>query len=404
VSALHDETDGNPFFLREIVALLASEGRLDVLGGDSLRGSFRVPPSVRDVIASRLDGVSPEGIRTLTIAAAIGHEFRIDVLRAVAGSSPESLHDVLEEAAAARLVTLPEPGARSCSFAHSLVRETLYQQMSRTRCMELHQQIAQAIEGSPEVDAQIAELAHHFYLALPRGDEGKALAYLWQAGRQASAQVAYEEAARLLEMAHAIAEQGAPLDVEKACALACDLGDARRRCGQIEGARQAFRGAAEIAMRLKLADLAARAALGFSAAWPSVATPDHELVHLLERALVLSDGTEPARRARLLARLGAELEIAGIVDRGRALSEQGLQLARDVGDASTLAYVLSAIHAARHGPAAIESRLAVTDEIIAVAQSVGDREMEGEGWGWRVPVLLELGDVAAADRAIAAHA
>jgi len=130
---------------------------------------------------------------------------------------------------------------------------------------------------------------------------------------------------------------------------------------------------------------------------------DVALVGLLEAALERARDT--ATRARLMARLAYELlGDAGTGDRRRALADEALQLARDVGDDRTLAEVLDARLHALWDPAGADDRLAAASRIIELARASDDLERERRGLFWRFAALMELGRVTEAENALAAYA
>ena len=103
VAAIFRETEGNPFFMHEVVRLLAREGRLE--RSEAVTSwSVAVPEGVREVIGQRLDRLSEETNRILTIASAVGREFQLEVLERVSDLPAERLLDLVEEAIAAHLV------------------------------------------------------------------------------------------------------------------------------------------------------------------------------------------------------------------------------------------------------------------------------------------------------------
>lgn len=170
------------------------------------------------------------------------------------------------------------------------------------------------------------------------------------------------------------------------------LGDARQRAGDPERARSAFEEAAAGARARADGDLLARAALGAGGLSLVLRAADEGLVALLREALA-GIGEEPsALRARLLGRLGVEIVYAD-PDEAGVLSSEALALARGLGEPAALAAALTAWHAANWAPDRIEGRLAVADEIVALARAAGDREAELHGRNWRVLDLLELGRV-----------
>jgi predicted ATPase len=120
VAAIHEETEGNPLFVGEIVRLLATEGGLANIQAPRLA----IPQSVRDVIARRLRHLSEECNRVLIIGSVLGREFPLAALASVAGLSEDELLETLDEAMAAGVVA-DVPGAPGhLRFAHVLIRDT----------------------------------------------------------------------------------------------------------------------------------------------------------------------------------------------------------------------------------------------------------------------------------------
>ena len=99
--AVHEQTDGNPFFVGEVVRLLASEGTLAGGGGVA---ELQIPQGVREVVGRRLDRLSDSTNEALRVAAAIGRDFDEDLVGRVAEQPPEELMKAAREAIAARLV------------------------------------------------------------------------------------------------------------------------------------------------------------------------------------------------------------------------------------------------------------------------------------------------------------
>jgi class 3 adenylate cyclase len=127
--AVYQETEGNPFFVREVLRHLAETGALERSeGGWTTRlpvDQLGIPEGVREVVGRRLARLSDEANQTLRIAAVVGPEFELGVVQAAGELSEETLLGAVEEAAAARVVT--EVSATRYRFAHALVRATLYE-------------------------------------------------------------------------------------------------------------------------------------------------------------------------------------------------------------------------------------------------------------------------------------
>lgn len=126
--AIHLETEGNPFFVREVLRHLAETDAV-VRHGDGWSTrlpieELGIPEGVREVVGKRLARLSGEANRVLRTAAAVGAEFEPELVRAAGGFNEEALITALEEATGARLVI--ESTSGRYRFAHALVRDTLY--------------------------------------------------------------------------------------------------------------------------------------------------------------------------------------------------------------------------------------------------------------------------------------
>src|SRR5207244_6938552 len=139
-AALHERTDGNPFFVTEVVRLLSGQGRLDAAAA----GAGRLPEGVRDVVAARLGRLSVACQRVLEIAAVAGRDFELRVLQLVTGLDRARLLDLLGEAESAGVVGAVREALGRWRFAHALVREVLYEGLPAVRCVSLHGQVGEA--------------------------------------------------------------------------------------------------------------------------------------------------------------------------------------------------------------------------------------------------------------------
>src|SRR2546427_3189316 len=199
VAAVYKETEGNPFFVNEIVRLLVADGRLE--HAEAVRNwSVTIPQSVREVVGRRLDHLSEECNRVLTIGSVIGREFGLELLEKVSEVKGDRLLEALEEAMGARVIAELPRATDQYWFSHALIRETLYEELSTTRRVRLHRQIGEALE---ELDAEgsLPQLAYHFCEAASAGDVEKAVDYAKRAAERALQMTAYEEAVSHYERA-----------------------------------------------------------------------------------------------------------------------------------------------------------------------------------------------------------
>src|SRR6266487_2566277 len=185
-AAVHEQTDGNPFFVTEVVRLLASQGRLGP-GQPGAPLAAGLPEGVKAVIAERLGRLSEGCRRVLEVAAVIGRDFGLRVLQPVCGLDGERLLGLLEEAEAARVVGAVSGGLGRWRFAHALVREVVYEDLPAARRVGLHGRVGEALEALCAADPgpRLAELAHHFVAAAPGGQVARAVRAATLAGRRA---------------------------------------------------------------------------------------------------------------------------------------------------------------------------------------------------------------------------
>ncbi len=404
VVALHRETEGNPLFVGELVRLLASEGHLEEAAGAAWEPS--IPQSLREVIGHRLRHLSDDCKRLLSVASVLGRDFRLDTLERVSGRSGEELLDGLDEAFTAGVLAEVPACPGGLRFSHALIRDSLYGDLGTIDRLGLHRRTGAVLEAlyGQAGESHLTELAHHFLKAAPGGDVDKAIDYARRAGIRAAELLAYEEAARLYDMALDALELKAPSDEPTRCDLLLVLGDAQARAGDLASARKTFLGAAEVARRLGAPSALARAALGYGGRFVWFrAGKDRRLIPLLEDALEALPGDDPLR-ARLLARLAGALRDHPTPRRRSLLSREAVVIARRLGDRATLACALEGTYAALSWPRDAEAWLAMARELRQLAEETGDWEQAFSSHFHAFGALMVRADVRAADAELAGMA
>jgi DNA-binding SARP family transcriptional activator len=388
---VHAETEGNPLFVAEIVRLLAAERGLDEPGMTPLS----IPESVREVIGRRLRHLSDECNRLLAQASVLGREFDLDALARVSGLGRGAILELLDEGVEARLVSDVPGVIGRMRFAHALIRDAAYHRLSRSRRVKLHRQVGEALEAlySSDLDAHLAELAHHFFESAAAGDGEKAVDYARRAGARAVGVLAYEEAVRLYEMALEALGPVAAATARLRCELLLALADAQGRAGDGLGAKSTFLRAADLARSARLPEMLAQAAVGYGGRflWAH-ALADERLVPLLEDGLSAVGEADSVVRVQLLARLAAALRHGPSRERRERISEEAIQIARRIGDPATLAYALAAAECALHAPHNAQMRLAKGEEIVSLVAGTRDRERLFDGHEHSFWAAWELGD------------
>jgi tetratricopeptide (TPR) repeat protein len=401
VAALGAVTEGNPFFSDEVVRLLVAQGPTPAALDPA--APLPLPDGVRDAIRRRLQPLSAPAREALEVAAVAGRDFRVATLVRAAGIPRGEVLERLDEALALHLVdeARSQPGA--FRFAHGLIRETVYCDLTATRRARLHGAVGAALEraASGPGGAGLLELAHHFIEAAPAGDAHRALDYAERAGHEALRVLAYEQAAELFDAAlRALDLTGEP-DDHRSGELLLARGQAQMHAGD-DAARKTLLTAVELAERLGDHALLARCALSLGGFGLSPGIVDEQLVSVLERALDAVDPADSPLRARLLVRLAVAIYWCDLAERREALVGEAVVIARRLGDPATLAFVLDQGRIATSGPDTLERELAWAHELFALAEEVGEPELAGRARVWHIDLLLELDDLPAADMAIAA--
>lgn len=193
-----DKTDGNPFFMEEVVrslveekVLLGEPGRYRI---EAAPDTFQIPTTVKGVLAARVDRLDPGEKALLQTLAVIGTEFTWSLVRQVAGHPDDRLRYLLAKLQASDFIyERPAFPEIEYAFKHSLTQEVAGQALLSEQRGALHERTAQAIEVlyRQQLDSHCSDLAHHYSLS---GNIPKAVEYLHSAGSQALERSAHQEA------------------------------------------------------------------------------------------------------------------------------------------------------------------------------------------------------------------
>ena len=402
--ALYEETEGNPFFVEEIIRHLIEAGVQVGRASASELQRFGLPEGVKQVIAFRLGRLEAPAAELLRVAAVIGRDVDAALLERVVVLTEEEFLAALDEALGAELLVESDVKPGSYLFSHALIRETLYESMSAPRRARIHKRVGDAIEAAQgrRHERYLPVLAYHFTRAADPENAEKAITYAFRAGEQATTMLAHEEAAEHYARALDVQSRFQPEASERRCELMLRLGEARVRGGDRALGSSAFREAAALAEQLGDGASLARAAIGASR--PYVQPPgvvDTELIAMIERALEL----EPQRslvRVRLLACLCGAVYYSPERDRMPALSDEAMAIATELGDPEARAYACSARRRVLWDAPHLGERIEVSTEMLTLARQIGNLELQLQAHAWLVVDLLERGDRDAVDAQIEA--
>jgi DNA-binding winged helix-turn-helix (wHTH) protein/tetratricopeptide (TPR) repeat protein len=234
VEIIYAKSEGNPFFVEEILRLLQEQNAL-VPGenGLALREAkeLRLPESVKAVIKEHLQGLGENVHDTLQMASVIGRQFSLRLLQNLSGQDEEALVDMMDRCLHAGLIVEDRTtGEEAYGFTHDLMQEALYESIGPARRKRHHLRAAQSMEKlyAGRLEHQYDALAHHFF-------EGSDLAKAVQYGERAALRTfsvhSYRKAAQLLEQVIEAQTLIDPANRAKRCELLLSLGSALAPAG-----------------------------------------------------------------------------------------------------------------------------------------------------------------------------
>jgi DNA-binding SARP family transcriptional activator len=413
---LHERTNGNPFFLGELLrhATSMEDGSpaLALLEGP-------VPAGVRDVIERRLARLSSSGTSALAAAAVLGHVFSFRALADVVSLDTDELLDALDELVAARLLIAVPEAASAFRFTHVLVRQSVLHGLSSPRRALLHRRIGEVLERLHP--GAVGVLAHHFSAAGSEGPPAKAAAYELEAARTALDALADEEVLDHVSRGLAALELAEAPDPTLRTELLLARGTAELRCDSGYSFQDTAWQAASEARAACSPHLLVAAAILYGQSpevrlvrrvedsgetpvfAPASMTEDHRFVALTAEALEVLGADDAVKRSQLLSGLANyRWSREGQMTAARQLSAEALQLARDAGDAAALTAALAAQARSLPGPGETTERLELAQDLAHLGHTTRDPAALVHAAQIRLRVAIEVGDLAAFDRS-AAH-
>ena len=207
---VYDKTEGNPFFVEEVLRSLVEEGAVyPVEKGWGVKdlSQVHVPRGIKEVLGKKLESLDEESSLVLSTAAVVGREFSFPMLREVTGLDEDRLIDTIDKCLQARLVVARHIlGEEVYAFADTQLRDVLYEGISPVRRTRHHLKVGEAIENTyaKKIDDYLEALAYHF---LEGNDLSKAVHYAQKAGEKAASLFAWDQARRYYETALKLMEK-----------------------------------------------------------------------------------------------------------------------------------------------------------------------------------------------------
>ena len=397
---LRDDTAGNPLYASQLVRhwmdLERAAGSPD--GGQGLPTAVLpdgVPPSLRQVVWSRVRTLGPDVFTVLAAASVLGLEFREDVLVETLDLRGVAVVEALDAAVAAGILIDLRLVRRTMRFVHGLVANAMYTEIGPSSRARMHERVVRALteDGAPFHPDVELQLARHCALA---GLTEEALHWSVSAGDHAFEHLAPTEAAHHYQVALDAAEALHRPDAQRADLLV-RLGHAQYRAGDRRAEGNLLRGG-ELARTCGGGRTLIRAALATDLSVPRMERLANDNLDFVEAALAAADPADTGTYARLLALMAKCLTFTPDVDRRVALAHQALRLAEGSDDPAILAGVAPSALAAFWAPGNERLRADVSARAVAAAEASGDPLLR-----FHVNIAARQVAIESGDPAMAAH-
>jgi len=325
LDTLYSRSEGNPFFVEELLKSLMTAGELVCVADVWKRISQRAPTprSVQEAVQQRTMYLSADAKRLIMLAAVAGRRFNGALLQEILGCDDERFLSLLKEVVAAQLII--EETADQFAFRHALTQEAIVAELLLRERQGAHRSLAQALERlittSPTArERYLEDLATHCYEA---GLWEQALAYAQEAGKRALALYAHQVAIMRFTQAEEAAHRltlTTPLPD-----LCLARGQAYETLGDFERARSDYERALDVARaeQDRVKEWQSMIAIGFL--WTG---HDYEQAGIwLRAALALAEQLDdPALRARSFNLLGNWLVNIGRIQEALDAHQMALTL------------------------------------------------------------------------------
>ena len=370
IEAIYELTEGNPFFIEEILKSLITTGAIvsaHQMWEDQPWNELPIPRSVQDAVHLRLEHVSEAAREVVMLAAVAGRRFDFALLERITHHDEPELLQLMKELIAAQLVV--EASAEQFAFRHALTREAIYRRLLLRERKAMHHTIAETIEHlhTSAPDAHLTEVAYHFYEA---GVWEKALSYAQRAGERALAlyapRPAVEQFTRALKATHHVAV--APL------ALLYRLrGQAYETLGEFEHAHRDYERAFHAAHEAHDGPMQWQAVMDLGFLW---AGREYERAGTFFRqAMLLAQQLEdPTLHAHSLNRLGNWLVNTGQMAEGLQAHHEALEVFQRQQDTRGIAETLDLLGHATGIAGDVVTGAQQYEQAIALFRALGDKK------------------------------
>jgi len=386
---LYEHTDGNPFYLLEMIQVLFVRGTLfkDERGGwatkyDDFTNDYAelpLPDGISDLMEQQLEGLDRRAREFLDVAAVVGCEFDPFMVQQISGLDRGQLREVVDALVTCGLV---RASRRKSGFAHRLLCETVYRDLNFLDCPELHEKVGQALErsvGEAPSPSEIQQLAHHFYVAELWEPAFK---YQLDAGLGAWSNFEAHTARRYLETAGEIADTrlGKNIPEEQQLAYLKGLGGVYSNLGPHEQALAYYKSAIQLVEEdhTQTADLCWRIGVVYER------QPQHDTaIQWLDRGLVaIGEDGDPVILSQLYMQHGLISFKQGLLETAFDWATKAL-----IFESAQAHNLLAVLHRAK---GELEAAIKHCDQCIELSDAAGDLINLSKGYTNRGVIFVDM--------------
>jgi DNA-binding SARP family transcriptional activator/tetratricopeptide (TPR) repeat protein len=371
---LHSETEGNPFFLAELVRHLVDRDAVVPDDDDRWHSSgplaaLGLPDTVRATVRQRLVGLGAESNDLLVAAAVVGRQFELDLATRAAGLDDVRGLEALEAPVRSGLVKEGDD-VGTYAFSHSLVRSAVISELVGVQRAVLHRRVGEAIEAlrASRLTEYAEALALHFAHAVPAGEHERAVRYATLASAVAEGRGDVEAAERHLCGALALVDAWPQPDLDQSIEVVARLAFLRSTTGRHDEALELVDRAIDLATASRVPDHIAEAAAPLMNlfGWADPGT----LPARIDRLLSIVDQTDDRSRAVASWIHSYSLSYFGTSraedDDAKRAARQAVRLTTSLDDQAQQYYALNALHQVLWARADVEEALDAARRMLEV--------------------------------------
>ncbi|MGC9060193.1 MAG: tetratricopeptide repeat protein [Thermoplasmata archaeon] len=319
---IFEKTDGNPLFIEEIVK---SYGDQILQKGFDLDEETEIPQTVKYIITRKIDRLSSEKKKILTLASVFGREFHFSIIQNLSEMEEEKLLEVLEELMADGI--LIEKGYEEIfSFRHNLMREVIYSSMNSVRRKQMHAKVAAALARQKNM-RNTGEVAIHYYLA---GIYDEAYKYAAEAGENFAKLYAAEEALYFLDIAMKSIEKLGDREIENKLEVLKKAAEISFLAGRHMDTITYLQKIEEIALEKEDNNLLVETTVKMGEAYFRIGAYEESLFRFEDA--IARVGENEALRARIFKGISEVYREKGKLDYAIEYAEHQIELARKIND------------------------------------------------------------------------